>query len=151
MELYKIILGANIEQIYVSHSLINHTKTIFKDYNTTYVNQNKTTLFWGMYIDKDIKTCIDHIGPMYVYWHYNDADIKFNKRLKNIMLIKKLKIVKHFCSSDKVATITYPISPFTSRASDALIGIRIVSLGSSEINLSSSLINDQVSGTFIPN
>jgi hypothetical protein len=65
------------------------------DYENLENNNNHPTLFFGVYRPYDIKVIKEHVGPKYVFWHDNDANINYTNRrdiLKEISEIADVNI-----------------------------------------------------------
>jgi len=93
-----IIEFYDIKQIYVSSSLLNHKNGLLNKYNTSYKKTKVSTLFWGMYSHEDISHCIEHPGAKFIYWHDNDANIKYKSRIQNILNLRKVDVVLNLCT-----------------------------------------------------
>ena len=96
----QFILNNNITQIYNSKG----TQTGPKGY-PKYKSNKENTLFWGMYRKEDIKLCLNHKGKRWIYWHDNDCNPNYIKRVQNVKKIKKLKNTIHLCN--KINTANY--------------------------------------------
>mgnify|MGYP003705965817 CR=1 FL=1 len=86
-------------QLYLSESL-KHLSRIYKKYNLQPNNNiNKPALFFGLYTINDINNLKNHKGDKYVIWGGTDCNIKFPNRRKNLELIVKIKIKRHYAIS----------------------------------------------------
>lgn len=104
LSLVDIIKKNNIKQIVISYSLDDNKYTYFKNINlqeSKYNDRKKSTLFWGVYSNKDINKIYHHNGPIYIFWGGNDICAN-GLRLKLIKqkLVNK-EISCHYYSNNK--------------------------------------------------
>lgn len=60
------------------------------DYENNHNNTNHPTIFYGVYRPYDIQIIKNHIGPKYIYWDDNDANINYVNRRDTLIEISKL-------------------------------------------------------------
>lgn len=60
------------------------------DYEDNNNNTNHPTIFYGVYRPFDVQIIKNHIGPKYVFWDDNDANINYVNRRDTLIEISKL-------------------------------------------------------------
>lgn len=99
MHLLSYVILNNISQIRVSDALF------YKFDSHKYIDNNKPTLFYGLYNLSDYDAITKHTGEKYILWCGNDIDINNKLRLK---YIKSLKNIKHHLYCDN--NLTYNLN-----------------------------------------
>ena len=91
-----------IRQLYVSNALKHFSDRFMKKYKlTTYTDDSKSTLFFGIYDHNDMQSLIKHKGKKYVMFGGTDVtNLKKNISRKN--LLNNQKVSKYFTISNNV-------------------------------------------------